>query len=118
MRWVLGEAEKALVLTHDNPDPDAIASAARRPSGAMRFQDRMSDADALMWHIEADPTLRSTILSTWILDRTPDLSRFEAKAERATRLIPRLRQRVRPSPANLAISSPSRPATSPAPGRG
>ena len=28
LRWVLGEAEKALVLTHDNPDPDAIASAA------------------------------------------------------------------------------------------
>jgi nanoRNase/pAp phosphatase (c-di-AMP/oligoRNAs hydrolase) len=28
MRWVLGEAERALVLTHDNPDPDAIASAA------------------------------------------------------------------------------------------
>lgn len=28
MRWVLGGAERALVLTHDNPDPDAIASAA------------------------------------------------------------------------------------------
>jgi len=28
LRWVLGGAEKALVLTHDNPDPDAIASAA------------------------------------------------------------------------------------------
>lgn len=28
MRWVLGAAERALVLTHDNPDPDAIASAA------------------------------------------------------------------------------------------
>ena len=28
MRWVLGEAARALVLTHDNPDPDAIASAA------------------------------------------------------------------------------------------
>jgi nanoRNase/pAp phosphatase (c-di-AMP/oligoRNAs hydrolase) len=28
LRWVLGGAERALVLTHDNPDPDAIASAA------------------------------------------------------------------------------------------
>lgn len=28
MRWVLGKAAHALVLTHDNPDPDAIASAA------------------------------------------------------------------------------------------
>jgi nanoRNase/pAp phosphatase (c-di-AMP/oligoRNAs hydrolase) len=28
LRWVLGGAESVLVLTHDNPDPDAIASAA------------------------------------------------------------------------------------------
>ncbi len=28
MRWALGGAESVLVLTHDNPDPDAIASAA------------------------------------------------------------------------------------------
>lgn len=28
MRWFLGEAEHVVVLTHDNPDPDAIASAA------------------------------------------------------------------------------------------
>lgn len=28
LRWFLGGAERALVLTHDNPDPDAIASAA------------------------------------------------------------------------------------------
>jgi len=68
----------------------------------MRFEDHMSDADALMWNIESDPILRSTILSTWILDRTPDLSRFEAKAERATRLIPRLRQRVVVDPLGLA----------------
>jgi diacylglycerol O-acyltransferase len=63
----------------------------RRP---MKFDARMSDADALMWNLESDPILRSTILSTWILDRTPDLERFEAKLERATHIIPRLRQRV------------------------
>ncbi len=28
IRWFLGEAEHVVVLTHDNPDPDAIASAA------------------------------------------------------------------------------------------
>lgn len=28
MRWALGPAERVRVLTHDNPDPDAIASAA------------------------------------------------------------------------------------------
>ena len=73
-----------------------------RPQRPMHFSDRMSDADALMWHIESDPILRSTILSTWILDRHPDLSRFEAKAERASRLIPRLRQRVVADPLGLA----------------
>ncbi len=73
-----------------------------RPQRAMSFEERMSDADALMWHIESDPTLRSTILSTWILDRRPDLSRFEAKADRATRLVPRLRQRVVADPLGLA----------------
>ncbi|MGI9589819.1 MAG: wax ester/triacylglycerol synthase family O-acyltransferase [Myxococcota bacterium] len=73
-----------------------------RPARPMRFEDRMSDADALMWHLEADPILRSTILSTWVLDRLPDVSRFEAKAERATRLIPRLRQRVVVDPLGLA----------------
>jgi len=65
-----------------------------KPRAAMRFEDRMTPADALMWNIESDPVLRSTILSVWILDRMPDFSRFEAKADRATRIIPRLRQRV------------------------
>ena len=69
---------------------------------AMRFDDHMSQADALMWHLEADPILRSTILSTWILDRQPDFVRFEARAERATRIIPRLRQHVVADPLGIA----------------
>ncbi len=76
--------------------------ASPRPTQPMRFEERMSDADAVMWNIESDPVLRSTILSTWILDRLPDLDRFEAKAERATRVIPRLRQRVVVDPLGLA----------------
>ena len=73
-----------------------------RADRPMHFEDRMSDADALMWNIESDPVLRSTILSTSILDRLPDLSRFEAKIEAATQLIPRLRQRVVVDPLGLA----------------
>jgi len=69
---------------------------------AMEFDDYMSAADALMWHIEADPILRSTILTIWLLDRAPTLERFDAKAERATSLIPRLRQRVVSDPIGLA----------------
>ena len=38
----------------------------------MKFESWMSDADGLMFHIERDPVLRSTILSVWVLDRAPD----------------------------------------------
>ncbi len=68
----------------------------------MQFEERMSEADALMWNLETDPTLRSTILSTWILDRAPDRERFEATLENATQVIPRLRQRVVADPLGLA----------------
>ncbi|MEM7408825.1 MAG: wax ester/triacylglycerol synthase family O-acyltransferase [Myxococcota bacterium] len=60
----------------------------------MTYQDHLSDADALMLTLEQDPTLRSTIVSTWLLDRAPDLARFEHKLERALEIIPRLRQRI------------------------
>jgi diacylglycerol O-acyltransferase len=68
----------------------------------MRFEHRMSDSDALMWHIEKDPLLRSTITVVWWLDRLPDRDRLEDKIERATRLIPRLRQRVVSNPYSIA----------------
>jgi len=76
-----------------------MADKTRRP---IQFDTHMSDADALMWNLESDPILRSTILSTWILDRSPDLERFTAKLERATQIIPRLRQRVIADPLGIA----------------
>ena len=39
------------------------------------FDDFMSDADALMWNIEQDPLLRSTIVTALFLDRTPVVGR-------------------------------------------
>jgi WS/DGAT/MGAT family acyltransferase len=68
----------------------------------MRFDQRMSDTDALMWNIEADPLLRSTILAIAVLDRAPDRARLEAKIDRATRDIPRLRQRAVSPPWRVA----------------
>jgi WS/DGAT/MGAT family acyltransferase len=68
----------------------------------MQFAHRMSDSDALMWRIEKDPLLRSTVTALWILDRSPDRSRLEDRLERATRLIPRLRQRVVSNPMSIA----------------
>lgn len=60
----------------------------------LQFESRMSDSDALMWHIEKDPLLRSTITAITLLDRSPDRARLLDKLERGTRLVPRLRQRV------------------------
>ena len=36
----------------------------------IHYEDRMSDSDALMWTIEKDPALRSTITTTIVLDST------------------------------------------------
>ena len=62
----------------------------------------MSPADALMWSIEKDPLLRSTIIGVAVLDKPPDRERFEEQLERATRSVPRLRQRIVSPPLNVA----------------
>jgi len=58
------------------------------------FDDFMNDADALMWAIESDPLLRSTIVTALVLDRAPSWESVIEKLERGVRLIPRMRQRV------------------------
>ena len=60
----------------------------------IEYDDWMSETDALMWHMERDPVLRSTITTVWVLDRPPDAARFESALELAVREVPRLRQRV------------------------
>jgi WS/DGAT/MGAT family acyltransferase len=59
-----------------------------------RFEAHMSDADALMWNIEKDPLLRSTIVTVLLFDRAPDWDRVVDRIERGSWLIPRMRQRV------------------------
>ena len=58
------------------------------------FDLHMSDSDALMWNIEKDPVLRSTIVTVNRLDRDPDWDRLVERIDYGSRLIPRLRQRV------------------------
>ncbi len=65
------------------------------------FSTHMSDADALMWNIEKDPILRSTIIAVGILEHAPDWDRLKARYEIATREVPRLRQRVLSPPLRL-----------------
>jgi WS/DGAT/MGAT family acyltransferase len=66
-----------------------------------RFAHHMSDSDALMWNIEKDPILRSTIVAVGILDREPDFARLRRRLDRASIAIPRLRQRVITPPFRL-----------------
>lgn len=66
------------------------------------YESRMSDSDALMWTIEKDPLLRSTITAVSLLDGPVDADRFADKVDRASRVIPRLRQRVVGNPYSLA----------------
>ena len=58
------------------------------------FTDVMSDADALMWTIERDPLLRSTITAVALLDRRPDWEAVQRRMAEAVEAIPRLRQTV------------------------
>ncbi|HEV7525873.1 MAG TPA: wax ester/triacylglycerol synthase domain-containing protein, partial [Acidimicrobiia bacterium] len=62
----------------------------------------MSDEDALMWNIEKDPVLRSTILAVALFDSVPDWERLKRRIEHTTRFIPRLRQRVVSAPFRIA----------------
>jgi WS/DGAT/MGAT family acyltransferase len=73
-----------------------------RDMTALELEPRMSDADALLWSIEKDPLLRSTITSIHILDGAPDRDRLLRRIERGSRRIPRLRQRVVSVPLSLA----------------
>jgi diacylglycerol O-acyltransferase len=68
----------------------------------MRFDRAMSDAEGLMWRLEKDPYLSSTFGSVMLLDRAPDFDLFRRRMELAVAAVPRLRQRVRPAPANLS----------------
>ncbi|HEX5095530.1 MAG TPA: wax ester/triacylglycerol synthase domain-containing protein, partial [Acidimicrobiia bacterium] len=66
-----------------------------------RFEHHMSDEDALMWNIEKDPILRSTILAVAEFDRPPDWAALRTRIDRGTRVIPRLRQRVLSPPLRI-----------------
>ncbi|MEI7593726.1 MAG: wax ester/triacylglycerol synthase domain-containing protein [Actinomycetes bacterium] len=66
------------------------------------FDTRMSDADALMWNIEKDPLLRSTIVTVLLFDRPLDPIRVRQTIDRVSRVVPRLRQRVRSHTLSIA----------------
>ena len=51
---------------------------------AARFAHHMSDEDALMWNIEKDPVLRSTIVALALFDSVPDWEQLRRRIARTT----------------------------------
>lgn len=75
------------------------------PAGAVEridYRERMNDSDALMWNIEKDPMLRSTITTIVHISGPLHHDELRRSVDRLTRAIPRLRERVRGNPYSLA----------------
>lgn len=81
-------------IRQDAPDPAPDAS-------TRQFASHLNASDALMWSIEKDPCLRSTIVAVSLLDRSPDWHRLSLRMADACDLVPRLRQRVVATPLRL-----------------
>lgn len=64
--------------------------------------ERLGDIDALLWAVERDPRLSSTIGSVCFFEPAVDPDLFRARAERVTHVVPRLRQRVVGNPLSLS----------------
>lgn len=54
----------------------------------------MTGSDSVLWVIERDPQLRSTVTAIARLDRAPDQTALRRRVEEAVQAVPRLRQRV------------------------
>ena len=63
-------------------------------ASGLRYDEWMNESDSVLWHIERDPMLRSTITSVWFLDVAPDRNRMDAVVDRIVDAVPRLHQRV------------------------
>ena len=66
------------------------------------YENKMSDAEGLMWRLEKDPHMSSTFASVTILDRKPDFDLLRERLIRASHHMPRLRQRVHTAPGNVS----------------
>jgi diacylglycerol O-acyltransferase len=54
----------------------------------------LSQNDTIMWTVEHDPLLRSTIVAVVLLDRAPDWADLVARVDHASRMVPELREKV------------------------
>ncbi|MEJ2867957.1 wax ester/triacylglycerol synthase domain-containing protein [Actinomycetospora sp. OC33-EN08] len=68
----------------------------RGPDGRLLWSRsaELTGFEALMWRVEANPRMRSTVVVVEILDRAPDWDRMVAATDWASRVVPRLRERI------------------------
>ncbi len=70
-----------------------VANPAAESSGDVR-DDRLGPLEIVMRKMAEEPTHRNAGMSIWILDQAPDWDRFVNSWDRASRLVPRMRQRL------------------------
>lgn len=63
----------------------------------------LSQNDTIMWTVETDPLLRSTIVGILLLDRVPDREMVEARVRRAIDNVPALRSTVARAPLHPTV---------------
>lgn len=68
----------------------------------IEYDEWMSDSDAVIWNIERDPLLRSTVTSLWFLESMPDREQVDAVVQGMVEHLPRLTQRVVDDPNGIA----------------
>lgn len=73
-----------------------MSGSGTRKAGSVGFADQMSDAEALMWNVEKDPWLASTIGTLILTDRPIDPVRLRRRLTHAVATIARMRARVAP----------------------
>jgi diacylglycerol O-acyltransferase / wax synthase len=83
--------------------PSSKPSPPSSPDPAARYPGRMNPSDAVMWDIERDPELRSTVVAVAILDQEPEWERLVHRLDIVSQLVPRLRQRVVVPPFHLGF---------------
>lgn len=60
----------------------------------IEWSDELSPFDYMMFRADADPHSRTTIMTVELLDEVPDRTAFRLAMDRASRIVPRLRQHV------------------------
>ncbi len=62
------------------------------------FSTHLNESDSVLWSIERDPILRTTIVAVSMLDRSPNWEKLRQRMEEACILVPRLQQKVVATP--------------------